>query len=96
MNRQDAGADVGRQSAMIASMNAPRVPVVLIALATLPILPALPTVAAPGAVPATTTTGRTAEAPRSVLPFIADDYTRAVAEARARKVPLFIEAWAPW
>ena len=32
----------------------------------------------------------------SVLPFIADDYTRAVAEARARKVPLFIEAWAPW
>ena len=32
----------------------------------------------------------------SVLPFIDDDYTRAVAEARARKVPLFIEAWAPW
>jgi len=37
-------------------------------------------------------------APGSALtvPFIADDYTRAVAEARARKVPLFIEAWAPW
>jgi len=33
---------------------------------------------------------------RPVLPFVADDYTRAVAEARARKVPLFIEAWAPW
>ena len=33
---------------------------------------------------------------RTVLPFIADDYTRAVAEARARKVPLFIESWAPW
>jgi hypothetical protein len=31
-----------------------------------------------------------------VVPFIADDYTKAVAEARARKVPLFIEAWAPW
>ena len=31
-----------------------------------------------------------------VLPFIADDYEKAVAEARARKVPLFIEAWAPW
>jgi hypothetical protein len=31
-----------------------------------------------------------------VLPFIRDDYTRALAEARARKVPLFIEAWAPW
>jgi len=35
-------------------------------------------------------------APRMVLPFVQDDYTRAVAEARARKVPLFIEAWAPW
>lgn len=34
--------------------------------------------------------------PRGVLPFIEDDYTRAVAEARARKVPLFIESWAPW
>jgi hypothetical protein len=34
--------------------------------------------------------------PRMVLPFIRDDYTRALAEARARKLPLFIEAWAPW
>ena len=34
--------------------------------------------------------------PKGVLPFIEDDYTRAVAEARARKVPLFIESWAPW
>ena len=33
---------------------------------------------------------------RTVLPFIADDYTRAVSEARARKVPIFIESWAPW
>jgi len=33
---------------------------------------------------------------REVMNFIADDYTRAVAEARARRVPLFIEAWAPW
>ena len=30
------------------------------------------------------------------LPFIADDYARALAEARARGLPLFIEAWAPW
>jgi hypothetical protein len=30
------------------------------------------------------------------LPFIQNDYPRALAEARARKVPLFIEAWAPW
>ena len=31
-----------------------------------------------------------------VLPFIADDYGKALAEARAQKLPLFIEAWAPW
>jgi hypothetical protein len=30
------------------------------------------------------------------LPFIHDDYAKAVAEARARKVPLFVESWAPW
>jgi hypothetical protein len=42
--------------------------------------------------------GATATAPTDtkVVPFIADDYTRAVAEARARKVPIFIESWAPW
>jgi hypothetical protein len=31
-----------------------------------------------------------------VLPFIHDDYSRALAEARARKIPIFIESWAPW
>jgi hypothetical protein len=30
------------------------------------------------------------------LPFVADDYTMALSEARAQKLPLFIEAWAPW
>ena len=30
------------------------------------------------------------------LPFIEDDYGRALSEARARRVPLFIDAWAPW
>ena len=34
--------------------------------------------------------------PRPVLPFIEDDYTRAMAEAQARKLPLFIDSWAPW
>ena len=38
----------------------------------------------------------TAPTDKKVLPFIADDYTKAVAEARARKVPIFIESWAPW
>jgi len=30
------------------------------------------------------------------LPFVVDDYAKALAEARAQKLPLFIEAWAPW
>jgi hypothetical protein len=37
-----------------------------------------------------------APAQPTALPFIDDDYGRALAEARARKLPLFIEAWAPW
>jgi hypothetical protein len=31
-----------------------------------------------------------------VLPFIQNDYARALKEARARQVPIFIESWAPW
>jgi len=31
-----------------------------------------------------------------VVPFVQDDYAKALADARARGVPLFIEAWAPW
>ncbi|HKF42797.1 MAG TPA: hypothetical protein VKG01_06845 [Thermoanaerobaculia bacterium] len=34
--------------------------------------------------------------PRPAVPFIADDYPRALAEARAKKLPIFVEAWAPW
>ena len=33
---------------------------------------------------------------KAAVPFIADDYGKALQEARARKVPIFIEAWAPW
>jgi hypothetical protein len=33
---------------------------------------------------------------KAALPFIDDDYPRALAEAKARNVPLFIETWAPW
>lgn len=40
--------------------------------------------------------GTAAAAAPSVVPFIEDDYTKALAEARSRQVPLFIEAWAPW
>lgn len=30
------------------------------------------------------------------LPFIHDDYPRALAEARKRRLPLFVDSWAPW
>ena len=33
---------------------------------------------------------------KAMLPFIEDDYPKAMAEARAKKLPVFVEAWAPW
>jgi hypothetical protein len=30
------------------------------------------------------------------LPVINDDVTRALSEATQRRVPLFVEVWAPW
>jgi hypothetical protein len=30
------------------------------------------------------------------LPFVTDDYQKALAEARARNVPLVVDVWAPW
>jgi len=72
-----------------------RVTVPVLALAACLALAAAP---APAAAPASK--GRPAAGPssslRMVLPFIRDDYGRALAEARARKVPIFIESWAPW
>jgi hypothetical protein len=38
----------------------------------------------------------TKEAAREVLPFIADDYPKALVLARAEKKPIFLETWAPW
>jgi tetratricopeptide (TPR) repeat protein len=32
----------------------------------------------------------------AVLPFIEDDYARALSEAKTKGLPLFIDAWAPW
>ena len=37
-----------------------------------------------------------AGAAREVLPFIEDDYPKALAAARSAKKPIFFEAWAPW
>ena len=34
--------------------------------------------------------------PAEGLPFVENDYAHALADARARKVPLFIDAWATW
>lgn len=30
------------------------------------------------------------------LPFLQDDYPQALSRARAKKLPIFAEAWAPW
>jgi len=38
----------------------------------------------------------TASSAHASLPFIENDYTKALAQARAKNVPLFVEAWAPW
>ena len=41
-------------------------------------------------------TGAAAPAGKPVLPWIEDDYGRALSEAKAKKLPIFVEAWAPW
>ncbi len=30
------------------------------------------------------------------LPFIADDYGKALAQAKQQNLPIFVECWAPW
>ncbi|MEO6420291.1 MAG: thioredoxin family protein, partial [Polyangiaceae bacterium] len=39
---------------------------------------------------------RGAPTARRPLPFIEDDYAKALAEARAKHLPLFVDAWATW
>lgn len=57
-------------------------------------------VAALGAVsaafPPPTAAKPSAASAEAVLPWIANDYAGALKLARERKVPLFVEAWAPW
>jgi hypothetical protein len=63
-------------------------------LVTVAALLAVLLVSSPGAAPAPR-----ASKPASaghVLPWIDDDLTRAMAEAKARKLPIFVESWAPW
>ena len=37
-----------------------------------------------------------AMATASKLPFINDDYPKAMANAKQRNLPMFVEVWAPW
>ena len=60
-------------------------------------------IAAPAAMAATATTSGKTGATKSVtgpwkpaVPFIEDDFGRALALAKARRLPVFIEGWAPW
>jgi len=32
----------------------------------------------------------------SSLPCVENDYAKALAEAKSRQVPVFVEVWAPW
>jgi len=66
-------------------------PAPLLFAALLVTLPAGVTPAASAAAPAAA-----AKAAPSVLPFIDDDLARALAEAKQRNLPLFVESWAPW
>ena len=59
---------------------------------------ALVLAAAPARPPAQRATAAAARAaaPKQVLPWIEDDFPRALARAKARKLPIFVESWAPW
>jgi tetratricopeptide (TPR) repeat protein len=47
-------------------------------------------------VAATLSAGTAPAAGKSGLPWIDDDYARALTVARAKKVPIFVDLWAPW
>jgi len=34
--------------------------------------------------------------PATALPFIENDYSKALALAKAKNLPIFADAWAPW
>jgi hypothetical protein len=33
---------------------------------------------------------------REAVPFINDDFSQAITQAKGKKQPIFVEAWAPW
>jgi hypothetical protein len=53
--------------------------------------------AAASTTPAKTAPAKAAPAARPmVVPWIQDDYAKALQQARGWRKPIFIEAWAPW
>jgi hypothetical protein len=48
------------------------------------------------ATPVTKKTAARTPAQHLVLPFIEDDYPKALELARQRKIPIFVDSWAPW
>jgi hypothetical protein len=38
----------------------------------------------------------TVSASAATLPFIRDDFAKASAQATKRRLPIFVECWAPW
>jgi hypothetical protein len=34
--------------------------------------------------------------PAAALPFVENDYAKALARAKASNLPIFVDAWAPW
>ena len=33
---------------------------------------------------------------KEVVPFIENDFSKAVAQGKTKKQPIFVDAWAPW
>ncbi|HET8733888.1 MAG TPA: hypothetical protein VFM45_08960 [Anaeromyxobacteraceae bacterium] len=68
--------------------------IALTAAAALALAAPAPAPAPAGRAPAQAT-ARAAPAAQG-LPFVVDDYQKALAQARARNVPLVVDVWAPW
>lgn len=76
----------------------PRITALAAALATM-LVTAIPAHAAPAKGSAARAAKPRAAATakwQPVVPFIEDDFGRALALAKERKLPVFIEGWAPW
>ncbi len=39
---------------------------------------------------------RESMAPKFSVPFVENDYSKALADAQTRNIPIFVDMWAPW